>query len=111
MTPEAKLTKQITEYLDWLRSFGEQIWWMKIHGGPMQRAGVPDTLVVIHGVPLFLEIKVGDSEPSKLQLEIMRRIEAAGGTCRVVYTLDDAKDAVNSIMAGHEKGGNEPCVK
>ncbi|KKN79830.1 hypothetical protein LCGC14_0336850 [marine sediment metagenome] len=97
MTPEGKLAKQIKDYLDG-RKAKHELWWFKVHGHPMQESKIPDTIVIIHGHVLFLEAKAGGKKPDKGQLQKMRLIEEAGGTCRVVWTLDDAKDAVNEVM-------------
>ena len=63
----------------------------------MQRAGVPDILVIVRGQTLFLELKAGNNEPTNLQIHTMYLIEQAGGTCRVVRTLQDAINAVNAV--------------
>lgn len=94
-TPEGKLTKRVVDYLDTLQN----VWYLKIHGGPIQRQGVPDLMVVIRGVPWFPELKVDGNDPSALQVHTMKKIEAAGGMCHVVRSLDSVKSIVKWIAA------------
>jgi len=98
---EAQLTHRVIEYLRKLKRDGEPVWWLKIHGGPLQHAGVPDLLIVYHGVVLFVELKAPGKKPTRLQLETMRRISVAGGWTKVIDTeenlirlLDLIKDRV-----------------
>ncbi len=98
MTPEGKLAKQVKDYLDERKAMHE-LWWFKIHGHPMQEAKIPDTVVIIHGHALFLELKADGNQPDKGQIHKMCLIEESGGaTCRVVRSLDDVKSAVEWVM-------------
>jgi hypothetical protein len=63
---------------------------MKIHGGPCQKAGVPDLLVLWRGTAFFLEVKQPGGLATKLQKHRIREIVAAGGVAGVVYNADDA---------------------
>lgn len=60
---EATLTRQITTYLERLKRAGLPVWWLKVKGGPMQRAGVPDLLICIGGYMLAIELKSPDTMP------------------------------------------------
>ena len=97
MTPETKLKNQILRRLTAMRAEGEQIWWMKLHGGPMQRAGVPDLLVLYCGVAFFFELKAPDGEATKLQLHTMQQIKDAGGTVSVVRSAQEAMEIIFSF--------------
>ncbi len=58
------------------------VWWLKVHGGPYQRAGVPDYLFCIGGRFGALEIKhPGEKNPKpdpRQQVEL-DHIAGAGG--------------------------------
>jgi len=94
---EAQLTHRVIEHLRKLKREGEPCWWLKIHGGPLQHAGVPDLLIVYHGVALFVELKAPGKKPTRLQLETMRRIKAAGGRAIVIDKLDDLQVALGLL--------------
>ena len=96
LTPEAKITKQIIDYLKSLKREGHRIWWLKLHGGPMQRAGVPDLEVIFHGRHLFFEIKAPGKKPTQLQQIQIDRINEAGGEARVVHSVK----RVEAILMG-----------
>jgi hypothetical protein len=92
---EAHLTRDVIAYLKALRQSGRKVWWVKLHGGAMQRSGVPDLLIVIDGRVVFVELKATGEEPSRLQEHILAQIEAAGGTAEWVDNLDDFKMLVS----------------
>lgn len=93
MTTESKLTKQIIQHLERLRRSGRNVWSLKIHGHAMQRAGVPDLLILLDGQYLWIEIKKPGGVPTKLQSHEMQRIEAAGGRTCVVTSLAEFLEA------------------
>src|SRR5689334_10031444 len=66
-------------YLKVLGAFEVKIW-----GGPMQRAGLPDILACVkdkdgHGRWVAVEAKVGRDKMRPAQLKVKAEIEAAGG--------------------------------
>jgi len=89
MTPEGKVTKQITDYLKSLIRNGEAVWWLKLHGGPMQKAGVPDLLVINEGHHFLFEIKKPGGKATQLQQIQINRINDAGGFAFVVHSVDE----------------------
>lgn len=71
----------------------------KVHGGPMQRAGVADLLLCVEGRFIALEVKhqkPGESEAhargraTPLQLAEIDKVVAAGGHAAVVLSVDEA---------------------
>lgn len=70
--------------------------YVKLHGGPMQQAGMPDFLVIDRGRVLFLELKGDGGAVTQLQAFTMRRLENAGARCYVVRTLDEAIAALDN---------------
>lgn len=89
MKPEAKVLGQIVSRLSVMRKTGEQVWFAKLHGGPIQRAGLPDLVVCWRGVTYWLEVKSDAGQPSRLQVEILGRIAAAGCPAHVVRSVAD----------------------
>ena len=92
MTPEGKITKQVIDYLKSLKKKGRHIWWVKLHGGPMQRAGIPDLLVLLESRHLFFEIKGPGKKTTPLQQIHIDRINSAGGEAAVVHSLEEVVD-------------------
>ena len=79
MRPEQKVQAGIVALLKRYKAAGEPLWWFKVHGGPCQKAGVPDLCIVWHGVPVFVEVKAPGKEATALQVATMRAIRDAGG--------------------------------
>jgi hypothetical protein len=87
---EAALTKQVVRELK-----RRKLWHCKLHGGPMQRAGLPDFLVVIDGRAIFLELKGDGGQVTPLQSVTMQRLETAGAKTAVVRSLGDLTKALS----------------
>ena len=94
MRPEAKVQAAIVRYLKTI----PDLWFTKLHGGPMQKAGLPDLCLVLRGFSIWLEVKSEDGKVTPLQEATMSRIRAAGGTAEVVRSVDD----VRRILANKE---------
>ena len=65
-------------------------WSMKIHGGPFQRAGVPDILLIRDGRAYWIEAKRPGCYPTPIQSSVMRELERAGSRCTVATCAGDA---------------------
>lgn len=78
-------------------------WWtFKVHGGPMQKAGVPDLLLQRCGVSVWFEVKQPGKRPTKLQASRMNEIESVGGSpCFVVTSTEEARGHLLSIAERH----------
>jgi len=98
LTPEGKVTKQIIDYLKTLKRSGEAVWWLKLHGGPMQKAGVPDLLVIREGRHFLFEIKNPGGKATQLQQILINKVNAAGGFATVVHSVDDVKNALEKKL-------------
>lgn len=70
-----------------LKELGD--YYVKIVGHPMQRNGVADLIVCHQGLFVALELKEKGNGESKLQQYERRKVEAAGGTAGVIYSLDE----------------------
>ncbi len=84
MTPEGRLTAAIIRRLK-----SKKIWYLKIHGGPMQRAGLPDLLIIVDGNAGFCEIKSEKGVVSPLQAATLRGLEQAGAYCGVIRSVEE----------------------
>lgn len=73
-------------------------WWFKVHGGPFQKAGVPDLVGCVEGRFFALEVKEPGEEPTKLQAETMKKIRLAGGTSYPVETPEEAVAIVRAAL-------------
>lgn len=94
---EAATTRAIIRYLRRIKTGGDPIWWIKIHGSPIQVAGVPDLLICFHGLFVGLEIKATLGRATKLQVHRMAEIEQAGGTTEVVRSVEDVVEVLRTL--------------
>jgi len=74
--------------------------WIKIHGGPFQRAGIPDIIGCCEGYFFGFEVKLPGREHNltKLQQHILKLINQAGGCAMMITTPDQAINAVKSRL-------------
>lgn len=63
----------------------------KEHGGMYGTAGIPDIIACIGGWFVAFEVKVAGGKPTKLQEVTIRKINEAGGTAKVVYSVDEVR--------------------
>ena len=75
---EAAVTKDIKNFLDRLKRLGEPIFFVKLHGGPMQRAGLPDWLIIYHGRTYAIEVKRPGGKATRLQEHTLAGMRRAG---------------------------------
>lgn len=73
MPRESVLVTQIVKYLRAHGAFVE-----KIHGGPTQRAGLPDLTVIYQGKAIWLEVKVPGEKATPIQAQVLEEIRQAG---------------------------------
>jgi hypothetical protein len=86
---ESSITKSIQRHA---KSCG---WWqMKIAGGPFQKAGVPDLLLIKGGKAVFLEVKQPGKKATLLQQQVMKEISETGGAVTAVVTSKAEADKV-----------------
>lgn len=69
-------------------------WTTKIHGGPYQRAGIPDVLAVKDGRALWVEVKRPGEKPTKIQEHVMAGLRAAGCVVIVASSSGDIDAAL-----------------
>jgi hypothetical protein len=75
-----------------IRRAAEAAGWMtiKMHGGPMSRAGLPDLLCVRAGDVRWIEVKQPRGQPTPLQAATMLRLNQQGTPARVCRSVGDA---------------------
>ena len=96
------LKGKVDEKLADMQRAGVRIWFLKVHGGPMQRAGVPDFLICVEGYFAAIELKSPDDDdpqPAPRQMVELRGIRAAGGTCRVCNSVECVVAVVDSLCS------------
>lgn len=71
---------------------------IKIHGGPLQQAGLPDLLLLANGRALFLEVKAEGGEVSKLQWLTLEAIAAKGIATAVVWNKAQAEEKMREVF-------------
>lgn len=96
--PETALQARIKKAI--LREYPGS-WLVKIHGGPMQAAGIPDLVGCVAGMFVGLEVKLPDdrSQPTKLQSATLAAIRRAGGLGAVVRGERTALDTIAEHLA------------
>lgn len=91
---ESVVLRSIVAELQKLRAKGHAIWWTKLHGGPMQTAGLPDLHICLNGQACYLEVKRPGGRATPLQVATLAKIEFAGGTVAVVSSAAEALEAL-----------------
>lgn len=93
--PETRLQRKIREALT--KRFPD-LFMYKVHGGPYQRAGVPDLIACLDGKFIGLEVKVGNNQATALQAQTLEKIRQAGGTAGVVRSVEEAVELVEEAL-------------
>ena len=70
--------------------------YFKVHGGPYQVSGIPDIIGLHRGQFIGIEVKrpKGSHGPSKKQLQIITKINAAGG---IAFVADNPEDVLKEL--------------
>jgi hypothetical protein len=71
-------------------------WHLKIHGGPYQRAGIPDLVIAHEGDVIFMEIKRRDGDLSPLQIHEAKKIRHAGIPVYCIRSIEEAREVLLS---------------
>ncbi len=64
------------------------------------KAGVPDILTCYKGLFIGLEVKVGTNKASALQNANLGLIRAAGGSAKIVRSVEEVSDLLNLLDKG-----------
>lgn len=73
-------------------------WFVKIHGGPYQSAGIPDIIGVMGGRFVAIEVKRPGEVPTPIQRLVMRRIAEAGGIVGVATSVAEARAIIEDSL-------------
>jgi hypothetical protein len=95
--PETRLQRKIRT--DLTKEVGG--WWVKIHGGPYQAAGIPDLVGCVEGLFFALEVKRPDDTKgaSPIQLRTMKKIRTKGqGIACIVESPEEAIEVVRTAL-------------
>lgn len=92
---ESKLTRNMVKKINEM----PHTWARKIHGGPHQRAGIPDILGCTYGRFFGLEVKMPGKENNLTELQeyALKGILEAGGRAGLVTTVDEAVKEVKRL--------------
>ena len=82
---EASIVRSITSMLK-----KRGAWFLKVHGGPFQRPGVPDILVCLNGFFYAFEVKRPGEKATPTQEREIEAIRKAGGLAVVVTSVEEA---------------------
>jgi len=93
--PESRLQRKIRKALE---SAYPGSFWFKVHGGPFQKAGLPDLIGCVRGTFIALEVKMPGKEPTEVQRFVMSQILSAGGYAGYVTSVEEAIEAINRLM-------------
>jgi hypothetical protein len=97
MTPEARITTSIIRALRKRKAGGHCLFFVKLHGGPMQKAGLPDLLVVYKGRAYFFEVKRPGGKATPLQEHTLAELWVAGAVACVVNSADEVLGALSDL--------------
>lgn len=102
-----------------VRKHYPKAWIMKVHGSIYQKVGVPDLLIVVHGVLIGAEVKFvrpGESEDhargraTPEQRRQIAEIIEAGGMAGVVISVEETLDLIERGIRKQRKAQRERAV-
>src|SRR5580704_17730242 len=67
---------------------------VRLAASPNQMAGLPDVLAIRSRRTFFIEFKVGDNKPTRLQEAVMAQILASGAHVFVAHSAQEAIEAI-----------------
>lgn len=91
MTSEKTIVNAIKKYLE-----HKGLIVFKLHGSPMQQAGLPDLLAIRYGRALWFEVKKPGEKPTKLQEYMLKKLRDAACLVAVVTSVEE----VEAVLAG-----------
>lgn len=106
MAAEARLKNKVQAYLKRLQP-RHKLWFYKVHGSGRQKMGIPDLCIIFYGVPIYIELKAPGEEATRIQLQRMKEIEAAGGYCAVADNVERVRQILLEAWDDHWNGFNE----
>jgi hypothetical protein len=89
MTPEAKLKKEISKYLDSIGAL-----WIKPMSFGYGKSGVHDFIVCYKSLFISIEAKVKPNKLTVLQSKFASDVQEADGIVVIAYSVDDVRLAI-----------------
>ena len=75
---------------------------IKLHGSPLQRAGLPDILLLMWGLPrgevIWIEVKRPGEEPTPLQRYFMGKLARMNFAVIVAHSLGELKEKMRTRL-------------
>ena len=100
MTPEGKIKKQITDYLDQLEKKGHAIYWERRDASGLNyKKGLPDIWLCYNGLHIEVEIKTDKGERSALQETWQRYFDTHSISYMLVRSKKDFIDQLLEIIS------------
>ena len=65
-------------------------WWVKVHGGLFQEAGIPDIIGCWNGKFVAIELKTPQGEPSELQKYTLNKLDSVGAIVGIATSVSEA---------------------
>lgn len=95
-----KVSKKLKDMVD----KGLPLWYLKVHGGPFQRAGVWDYILCVKGRFAALELKHpnGKGQLSLLQEQNGRDMERAKAKAYVATSVEEVEEFVGLLLQMEE---------
>jgi len=93
--PETRLRKRIQAAI--VAAY-PHVWLRKIHGGPMQNAGIPDMLGCLEGYFFGMEIKIQGKDATPVQSLEISRIIKAGGQAGIVRSPEEGLNFLSNLL-------------
>ena len=94
---EASITKRIMDRL----KKEPNSWWFKVHGGPSQKAGIPDIIGCHEGRFVAIEVKAPGGTLRRLQAYRIGQIMKAEGVAAMVFSVEEVERLLNSLAEDH----------
>ena len=95
MAEEAKIVAAISAKV--LKPLRPNLWFFKVHGGPFQRAGIPDFVGCYKGRFFAIEVKQPGKVPTPLQVIVMRELKEAGAAVCVATSVAEAQELIMAL--------------
>ena len=93
-----KETKLVVQFRERLNEY-EESFFFKIHGGPMQMAGISDLVGVFRGRFVAIEVKTPENRkgPTKIQAWFLDRVNKCGGVGFVARSWSEIEAKISSL--------------
>lgn len=86
-----------TKIIQWLKDQYPAAFVWKAAAGPYSQGGIPDVCAIIDGHFYGFEVKRPGGKPSALQVQTIKKINAAGGTAAVVVYPADCQRIIEGV--------------